>query len=787
MSVSAGTAYVDVLPNMAKFGPALAAEGSTAGSALKKFAAVGGLALGAVAIGSVKMAADFEKSMRNVNSIAELSEGQFQSLSEGVLDLAGPTAQAPKTLADGLYDLVSSGFDAKDSLTILESAAYAATAGMTTTDVAVKGVAAVLNAYNLPASEAANVSDTLFQTVKRGVISFEELSTGIGDTLPFAASLGVGLDELGAATSTMTLQGLGASETFTRIRNLIQTLIKPGDDLTAAFKELGVESGEALIKQKGFQGALEALIGTTDGSKAAVAKLFPNIRSLGGALALTGKNAKDAEADLKSFADVSGATKDTFDEQAKSLAVQWQELSANLQVLAIKIGNTLLPVLTDIVRFLNEDFADAFNSVKDAVGDVVGPIADSLGPAIEKLGPVFDVAFFAAERLFDIFIFNAKLGAAAIGLILDVVGKLADVLSDVAGFAADAFGTLKDAVGDAAGETEDLVQVVKTISFLKAAGEVDTFNSAISGMGNAVAAGVGKATGGFKNFEQEIGETMKGVGRSAALAIGEVVGVFFKVGHKMATALADGIKSTGNAAIDAAKKISGDAAKAAAGESPQFGKSGKLLGQTLTKSLASTIGDVGKAGQQIAQAGARGSDSQRGQFANSGRAHGQAVASGIRGAGGATAAAASAISIAAAAQARAAVGSFQAAGASMGNALAAGLRSAIGGVAAAANALAAAAARANNHRASGGPVSRGSSYIVGEKGQELFVPKTDGYIVPNHALPAFSGIAGAARADRVGFVIENWKTGEGYFKSIADGAIDTARTFDGQRGRMRRT
>ena len=37
-------------------------------------------------------------------------------------------------------------------------------------------------------------------------------------------------------------------------------------------------------------------------------------------------------------------------------------------------------------------------------------------------------------------------------------------------------------------------------------------------------------------------------------------------------------------------------------------------------------------------------------------------------------------------------------------------------------------------RANGGPVSSGSSYIVGEQGPEMFVPKTSGTIIPNHSM-----------------------------------------------------
>lgn len=47
-------------------------------------------------------------------------------------------------------------------------------------------------------------------------------------------------------------------------------------------------------------------------------------------------------------------------------------------------------------------------------------------------------------------------------------------------------------------------------------------------------------------------------------------------------------------------------------------------------------------------------------------------------------------------------------------------------------------------RAGGGPVEAGHTYLVGEKGQELYVPKTDGYIVPNNQLSSPSSSAAAA-------------------------------------------
>jgi phage-related minor tail protein len=37
-------------------------------------------------------------------------------------------------------------------------------------------------------------------------------------------------------------------------------------------------------------------------------------------------------------------------------------------------------------------------------------------------------------------------------------------------------------------------------------------------------------------------------------------------------------------------------------------------------------------------------------------------------------------------------------------------------------------------KAAGGPVKSGGSYVVGEKGPELFTPSSSGYITPNHEM-----------------------------------------------------
>jgi tape measure domain-containing protein len=57
-------------------------------------------------------------------------------------------------------------------------------------------------------------------------------------------------------------------------------------------------------------------------------------------------------------------------------------------------------------------------------------------------------------------------------------------------------------------------------------------------------------------------------------------------------------------------------------------------------------------------------------------------------------------------------------------------------------------------RAAGGPVSGGSSYLVGEKGPEIFTPKQGGNIIPNHKLSQGSGINVSVAVDATGSKVQ---------------------------------
>lgn len=320
----------------------------------------------------IRSAVEFDRSMRNVNSIAHLSEQQLAALSQEVVKLSNSTGKGPQNLADGLYDIVSSGFQANDALKILEVSAKAASAGMTDTATSSKGVVAILNAYHLQASEARRVSDLLFQEVNLGVNTFEELSQNLGDTVPQAAALKIPFEQVAAALAQITKNGTPMAEASTQVSRVLTALIKPSKELQSEFRRMGYESGQAAVEALGFAGVLDRLSRDAGGNQQTIAAWLGEVRGIRGVLNLTGDNLagyNDMLAQMGQATDGAGATARAFAEQQKSLGFQLDRTRANLQALASSQGG------------VNTALAGTARNVADLTGGLV-----ELSVAAQKVG-----------------------------------------------------------------------------------------------------------------------------------------------------------------------------------------------------------------------------------------------------------------------------------------------------------------------------------------------------------------------------------------------------------------
>ena len=329
-----------------------------------------GFAAASTAIGvglgkSIQNAAHFEQAMRNVNSIAKDSESTFARITESVLRMGSVAdlAEGPSSLASALYDINSAGFKSEAGLKVLETSSKAATAGLTETSTAAKGIVVALNSYGKGANEAGRLADILFQTVEEGIITFPTLSDNIGKVTAVASAGGVSMEELGAAMAQLTAKGLSAEEAAVALRGAILKMLAPTEAQKKAAAEYGITLGEAALKQQGFAGLLADINTKTRGSKEALFDVIGEVRAFNGALKLIGDDGGASFINrIERFENSSGALGRALAQQEKALSTQFKKLAAAVETSAVRVGEAFIPATKALVENLKDIF-QAFNNL----------------------------------------------------------------------------------------------------------------------------------------------------------------------------------------------------------------------------------------------------------------------------------------------------------------------------------------------------------------------------------------------------------------------------------------
>ena len=354
-----------------------------------------GVILGGALIGLAKGAADFEMAMREVNTMAGLTEEGFQSLSEEVKAVSSEVGKSSTELAGALYQIVSAGVASADAIDVLTVAAKAAVAGVTDVETAADGLTTILNAFKISASKASDVADIMFTVVKRGKTNFEQLSAAMFNVAPIAAAAGIKFEEVAAAIATVTKQGVPTRVATTQLRAAIQAIIKPTEDMSKALKEMGYESGEAMLQEEGLAGSLDLLSGHVNGSLEPLGKIFGSVEALSAVLSLTGDNAATFAEDLKATTeDAAGAVETAYDEMNKGVGRQFEVLFNDIKLMGNEIGEALLPILKDIIEKL-KPIIESFKDWVTANQDLFPTLLKVAGVLLGVGGVIFAIGLVA--------------------------------------------------------------------------------------------------------------------------------------------------------------------------------------------------------------------------------------------------------------------------------------------------------------------------------------------------------------------------------------------------------
>ena len=340
---------------------------------------------------ALKSSVDFDKAMFGVNSVLKLNKAQFADLKQKVLDFSTTTSQSSVEVAHSLRLITAHNFDAADSMKILRVSVDEAGNMMSDTETTTKALVGALNAYGDSADHVTHYSNLMETAVNKSGMDFDMLSHGIGMATGVAASAGVGFAPLLASLMSLRRQGYDVSQGIVYTRALMVSMLKPSKDLKNLFHSWGYESGQAALKGLGFAGVLKKLSDATGGDASKMAALFPNVRALQAAMALSSNGAKEYTSSLKDLASADEGVGEHERMRAirhQSVAYQMAKMKSEMEVFSIEMGNLLLPTLTQVVHGLTKLFT-ALNHLSPAQKKMIGLVmlfAAAIGPVLVVIG-----------------------------------------------------------------------------------------------------------------------------------------------------------------------------------------------------------------------------------------------------------------------------------------------------------------------------------------------------------------------------------------------------------------
>lgn len=220
--------------NMSKFESTM----QSLGLRLQQFAMTSMLAgtavagMGAAGIAFLKSASDvavaYEKQVRATKTQVDDITVSLNDLAQVGRRVARQVEIPFEQMQDTLFFIFSSmNVTLAESEQLLKGFAKEAVAGQTSIENAARSNIAIMNSLGLSTKDLQRIQDVQFQVVRKGVITYEELSEVIGRALPAAARSGQSIETLGAMMAFLTRNGLSAAMASASAARALESFAHP--------------------------------------------------------------------------------------------------------------------------------------------------------------------------------------------------------------------------------------------------------------------------------------------------------------------------------------------------------------------------------------------------------------------------------------------------------------------------------------------------------------------------------------------------------------------------------
>lgn len=330
-------------------------------SGLKKFQGlvktgfkVATASVAAAGVAAIKMGADFEAGMSEVQAISGASGKDLAALTAKAKEMGAATKFSATESAEALKYMAMAGWKTKQMTAglpgIMNLAAASGEDLATVSDI----VTDSMTAFGLQAKEAGHFADVLAKASSSSNTNVGMMGATFKYVAPIAGSMKYSIEDTATAIGLMANAGIKGEQAGTTLRAVLTRLVKPPKDAAAALDELGVSAKNSDGTMKPLREVIgdlrEKFAGLNDSQKAQYAASIAGQEAMSGLLAIVNASPSDFDKLTKAIDKSDGSAEKMAKTMQNNLKGQITILKSSLEGLGIEIYDNVKKPLTSAAK-----------------------------------------------------------------------------------------------------------------------------------------------------------------------------------------------------------------------------------------------------------------------------------------------------------------------------------------------------------------------------------------------------------------------------------------------------
>lgn len=340
---------------------------------------------------------DYDQQIRKINTmLIGQSQEVKDKIQQDIKEIARDLKQLPEDLTGTVYDGLSASVSPERMKEALEMSIKTAIGGDTTNEVAMDVMTSVVNAYGEEVISYTEVSDQMFEAMKRGKVTIDGFADNLYSVLPAAKALEVPFYNITGALSTMTATGTPIAQATTQVGRMFLEFSREEAKASKYLKQATGKTFKELIAEgHDLQYILQIMDQVAKHLGVELNNLFNTAEAGNAAFALTGKATERFRNDLDGLKNSTGAAEAAYEEMAGGLTTLWDGIKSKFALFKLSIGEEFSDEIRESLQGVNDSLDrvsenGSLDRLAQSIGNIIATVISQFEYWINNIDKVID-------------------------------------------------------------------------------------------------------------------------------------------------------------------------------------------------------------------------------------------------------------------------------------------------------------------------------------------------------------------------------------------------------------